>query len=364
MKKRILLMTMWVMLAVAVTGCGSENPDGVVTISAEDIGTDKTGESMAATESKQTELVQASEEAEGEQAESADVSAENEAQEGVVLSFADLSKLQFEFSSGAGAWSENFTIEKDGYFTGNFHDSDMGDTGEGYENGTFYSSSYTGHFKDLIQINDHTYQMKLADISYKETAGTSEIIDNVRYVYTKSYCLDGTDTYTIYLPGTPLAELSEEVRIWLLMMNESETELTRLAIVDEVNGYGIYSYDRPDPLEDAQMTFNSYKESYDYYSDKLTTAVTTAEMVEHTGTMCELSDNCLNYIWNLVRYHVDEDQFDEILAQQRNWIAEKEAEAKKAGSEYEGGSLSAVSYNEMLARLTMERCEELIEYLK
>lgn len=358
MKKRIVLMAVTALLATAVTGCASENTEGIVTISAEDMGTEQLQDDATG---KTVEMEENSKGTGDQQEETQDISTEAEA---AAFTFADLSRLQFEFSSGAGAWSENFTIEKDGYFTGNFHDSDMGDTGEGYENGTFYSSSYTGHFKDLIQINDHTYQMKLADISYKETAGTSEIIDSVHYVYTESCCLDGTDTYTIYLPGTPLAELSEEVRIWLLMMNESETELTRLAIVDEVNGYGIYSYDRPAPLEDAQMTFNNYKESYDYYSDKVATAVTTAEMVEYTGTMCELSDNCLNYIWNLVRYHVDEDQFDEILAQQRNWIAEKEAEAKKAGSEYEGGSLSAVSYNDTLARLTMERCEELIEYLK
>ena len=32
------------------------------------------------------------------------------------FSFEDLSKRRFEFSSGAGAWSENFTIEKDGYY--------------------------------------------------------------------------------------------------------------------------------------------------------------------------------------------------------------------------------------------------------
>ena len=89
--------------------------------------------------------------------------------------------------------------------------------------------------------------MKLADITYKETPDTTEISDSIRYIYTDSYCLGGTDTFTIYLPGTPVSELSGDVWMWLRMANQSETELTMIAIVDETNGYGIYSYDRLNP---------------------------------------------------------------------------------------------------------------------
>jgi len=151
------------------------------------------------------------------------------------FSFADLSKRRFEFSSGIGAWSENFTIEKDGYFTGLFHDSDMGDTGEEYADGTVYTSSYSGHFAEMTKIDEYTYQMKLADITYKKTPGTEEISENIRYVYSDSYCLSGTDTFTVYLPGTPVSELSEDVWMWLRMANQSETELTMIVIADLTN---------------------------------------------------------------------------------------------------------------------------------
>ena len=280
------------------------------------------------------------------------------------LTFADLSDRQFEFSSGAGGWWEEFTIEKDGYFTGKFHDSDMGDTGEEYDGGTVYSSVYSGHFTELTKVNDYTYTMKLADISYKEAVDTTEIRDGTRYIYTESYCLGGTDTFTVYIKGTPVNEISESAYSWLAMANQSDEELTMAAIVDEANGYGIYSYDRLDPLEDAQMTFNTYRESYDYYSQKLSEANTTLEMVECTGAMYEVSDDCLNYIWNLIRYNVDEDRYNEILTEQREWIAEKEAKAQEAMAEHEGGSFATVDYNDILATLTIERCEELIEYLK
>lgn len=360
MKKKLLLITFTVLLATTVVGCGSETSDEAKEISFENIETSETPveEGNTTVEENLTEEMASSTE------EKESVITETAVEESEDFTFADLAIRQFEFSSGAGGWSEEFTIEKDGYFTGNYHDSDMGDTGEGYPDGTFYSSSYSGHFTDLTKINDYTYQMKLADISYKETADTEEIKDNLRYIYTESYCLGGTDTFTIYLPGTPISELSEEVYNWLSMANQSEEELTMTVIVDETNGYGIYSYDRLAPLEDAQMTFNTYKESYDYYAEKFSEAGTTLEMVEYSGAMYELSDDCLNYIWNLIRYNVDEDKYNEILAEQREWIADKEAKAEEINATYEGGTLAPVNYNSTLAALTIERCEELIEYLK
>lgn len=361
MRKKLLLITFTVLLATTVVGCGSETSDEAKEISFENIETFEIPVEEGNTTVEEENLTEGvenpTEEKENELTETAVEESED-------FTFADLAVRQFEFSSGAGGWSEEFIIEKDGYFTGNYHDSDMGDIGEGYANGTFYSSSYSGHFTDLTKINDYTYQMKLADISYKETADTEEIKDNIRYIYTESYCLGGTDTFKIYLPGTPLGELSEEVYNWIAVANQNEEELTVTVIVDETNGYGIYSYDRLTPLEDAQMTFNTYKESYDYYNEKFLEAGTTLEMVESTGAMYELSDDCLNYIWNLIRYNVEEDKYNEILAEQRAWIADKEAKAEEIRVTYEGGSLAPVNYNSTLAALTIERCEVLIEYLK
>lgn len=280
------------------------------------------------------------------------------------LTFEDLSELQFEFMSGAGGWSEEFTIEKDGYFTGQYHDSDMGSTGEGYDGGTMYFSSYSGYFTDLVKINDYTYEMTLEDISYDYTVDTEEIKDDILYIYTESYCLGGTDTFRIYLEGTPVSEISEEVYSWLNMANNDETELTMVAIADEINGYGIYSYERLSPLEDAQMTYDTYKESYDYYNELLEDANSTLEMNEYSQTMYEFSDECLNYIWNLVKNNTDEEDFAEILEEQRDWIDEKEEKIEEIEEEYNGATLQGPTINITLAEMTMERCEELIEYLE
>lgn len=355
MSKKTLATILTTLFVATVLGCGAEDRTEPYTLSYEEMDTEQKG-----TLADEKNAIQD----EQNTAENNTSTMETEVTEADALTFTDLSKRRFEFSSGAGGWSEEFTIERDGYFTGHYHDSDMGSTGEGYADGTVYSSFYSGHFTDLTRINEYTYQMKLADITYRKTPDTEEIIDNTRYIYTRAYCLGATDTFTVYLPGTPLEEIGAEVRTWIDSYNQSETQLTMIIIVDETNGYGIYSLDRLSPLEDAQMTLNSYKESYEYYESKLSEAGTTLEMVECTGVMYRFSDECLNYIWNLIRYNVEEEKFDTILSEQRAWITEKETKAQEAADQHKGGSMAAVDYNEMLAELTMKRCEELVEYLK
>lgn len=280
------------------------------------------------------------------------------------LTFEDLSKYSYYFSSGAGGWGEEFVIERDGYFKGSFHDSDMGDTGEGYPNGTVYSSSYTGYFTDLKQIDEYSYEMKLKEISYEDVSGEEELIRDVRYIYTDSYCLGGNDTFKIYLPGTPLSTFSEDVQMWIMYANNNDTELTIPIIVDEKNQYGICTTERLSALEDATMNYEHYKESYDYYCELATEANTTLDMKMNAQIRYEIADECLNYLWHLVRYNVEEDEFDKILEEQRTWIKDKEAQAQAEMDEWQGGSFAPVAYADTLAELTMERCEVLLEYLK
>jgi len=58
----------------------------------------------------------------------------------------------------------------------------------------------------------------------------------------------------------------------------------------------------------------------------------------------------------------EEDKYQEILAEQREWIATKEAEVKAAGAEYEGGSMQPMVMNMKAAELTKARVYELLEY--
>lgn len=336
MKKKLLSVTVAVLLGGVVCGCGSSEPEVYATIEAE-------------------KIEQPKEEVQENLAETEQPNADTETMEIAELTFADLSKRQFGFSSGAGGWWEEFVIEKDGYFWGKYQDADVG---------SVYFSSYHGHFTNPVKVDDYAYRMTLSDISYQNEPDTKENIDGMLYTYTETYCLGDNDTFTIYLPGTPLSRLSEDVIRWICDYNQSETELTMPIIVDEKNDYGIYSHERLSPAEDAKATLANYQESFDYYWQLVSEGSTTMEWVEYTGRLYELADECLNYLWNLIRYNVEEEKYQEILAEQRAWIKEKETAAAAARDEWEGGSFAAVDYNDTLATMTIERCYVLVEYLQ
>lgn len=364
MKHKLIRMTLATFLALTCVGCGTEAPRE---LEAENWVDAETPEHVETAEGVETALV---DETPMEETAPTEVQEETvgktdtqEPTETSDFSFADLSKRAFECSWGSGGWSEEFTIEKDGYFTGRYSGwgSDE-EVGEDYE-ATMYKNSYSGHFTDLTKINDYTYQMKLADISYKMEPDRITFSDNIRYIYTESYCFREGKAYTVYLPGTPLSEL-EEVKLWFSGMNESETELTMVMLVEANNECAAYSRDRLAPLEEAQQCYENCLESCEYYDEKIGETSITMHWVEYTGTQYGISDECLNYIWNLIRYNVDEDKYQEILAEQREWIAEKEAAADEAAAEFGSGSFSTVAYNDVLGQKTLERCKELIEYLK
>jgi hypothetical protein len=124
---------------------------------------------------------------------------------------------QFSFASGAGGWSTELMINDDGSFTGDYHDSDMGDMGDDYPNGTIYVSKFSGRFGDVKKVNDTTYSMRLQEISLENEVGEEWIEDDVRYVASEPYGLENADEIMVYLEGTPTADLPEEFLNWIAM---------------------------------------------------------------------------------------------------------------------------------------------------
>lgn len=131
------------------------------------------------------------------------------------LSYADLADLTFTFTSGVGGWQTTMYMQADGSFAGEYFDSDMGVTGEGYPDGTVYVCTFNGQFAPLSRVDDLTYTTEVESISYAQTADTEEIRDGIRYVYTTAYGLDNAKTLYFYLPGTGTASLSEACMNWV-----------------------------------------------------------------------------------------------------------------------------------------------------
>lgn len=131
------------------------------------------------------------------------------------FSYADLADLTFTFSSGVGGWQTTIYIQADGSFTGEYFGSWLGETGEGYPDGTTYVCTFSGQFAPLSQIDNLTYTTTVESISYAQTADTEEIRDDMRYVYTTAYGLDDAKMLYFYLPGTKTADLSEICMSWV-----------------------------------------------------------------------------------------------------------------------------------------------------
>lgn len=121
---------------------------------------------------------------------------------------------EFYFQSGAGAWSTDLHIEEDGTFSGLYHDSDMGDSGDKYPNGTIYFSDFHGKFSIPVKIDEYTYSMKLETITVEGNPGEEYYEDNIRYVYSEPYGLENADEILIYLPGAKTADLPEGFLSW------------------------------------------------------------------------------------------------------------------------------------------------------
>ena len=122
--------------------------------------------------------------------------------------------LELIFASGAGAWGTSLTLSPDGSFSGEFSDSDMGDSDTNYPNGTRYLCNFEGKFTNLTQIDAFTWSLTLDTVSTEVEPDTEWIEDGIRYIASTPYGLDGGTEFLLYLPGTPLNTLPEDFLFW------------------------------------------------------------------------------------------------------------------------------------------------------
>lgn len=296
------------------------------------------------------------------------------------FSFADVAGMEFYFSSGAGGWYEVLHIKADGTFTGHFQDSDMGDTGENYPNGTLYYSDYNGSFTTPEKVNDNTYRFRIAQINYPYSTG-EEIIDGTRYRYSTTYGLDEAEDLYMYLPGTKLDTLPQEFLRWVGYTNPasiSGKELTFYGLYNEnsQNGFQSYKYE-PEQQEDAGQTASGNdpaavleqfiihaEEASAGYEESLSAGnMSQADMNEAYMQIYTIWDETLNSVWSILKENLDEESMANITAEERAWIAEKEQAVQEASAEYEGGTMQPLAANSTAAEMTKERVYELAKYM-
>lgn len=281
------------------------------------------------------------------------------------FSFADLKNLQFCFSSGAGGWATLMTIDENGNFSGEYTDSDMGDTGDGYPNGTLYQCTFKGNFTAPEKVNDYTWSMQIGKIGWEKEAGGEEIKDGILYQYTTPYGLEGAENILLYLPGAPLNGIPEECKSWIssALFGMSGTELPFYVLYNESQQCGFSSYSMTESFEETLTYIEDMAASLEDSIEN--DPLTQTEYNEKTQELYELWDSALNTLWDILKQTLDANTMETLIAEQRHWIDQKETEAEKAGAEFEGGSMQPMIRNSTAAEITKNRVYKLMElYLK
>ncbi len=158
------------------------------------------------------------------------------------FSFSDIAGMEFGFSSGVGAWGTGLTVHEDGSFTGSYHDTNMGDIGEGYPHGSVLTCEFSGQFSNPVKVNEYSWSFSVDSLELSREAGTEEIIDQVRYEYSEPQGLRAGDECILYFPGTAVSLLPEEYVSWIYGLSNQET-LTNYGIYDVTYGSGWSGYE-------------------------------------------------------------------------------------------------------------------------
>ena len=150
--------------------------------------------------------------------------------------------MDFYFSSGVAAWGTELILSSDFSFSGSVSDFNMGDSGEGYPDGTCYVSTFRGKFQILSQIDEYSYFLELISLETELADGTTWIDNGVRYIACEAYGLEGTQ-YVLYLPETPMEQLPEALTSWLPYWDDVPETLSRYAIWNLTYETPFFTYD-------------------------------------------------------------------------------------------------------------------------
>lgn len=344
MKKQLIIYILAGAMALSLYGCGSKEAEIPVITETTTQGVEK----------DMSVVIPETEEASEETKDSQET-----------LSFSEFQELQFSFLSGAGGWATYMTIKEDGTFTGEYFDGEMGVTEEAYPNGTMYQSYFSGRFTEPVKVNEFTYSMSIAEITYENEPGTEEIRNGTLYCYVEAYGLTDAEEILLYAPGAPLDQLPEEYRSWVGYYDLSAVEDTSLpfwGLYNEAQECGFSSSNIVDNLQTTVAYEAEWAASLEESLEN--DSLTQAEMNETAQQLYEAWDYTLNEVWRVLQQTLEEDKMQQLTTEQREWIQKKEQAATAAGAEVEGGSMQPMVVSLKAAELTKERVYELLELVR
>lgn len=147
--------------------------------------------------------------------------------------------MEFVFSSGAGAWGTQLTLNTDGTFTGNFGDTDMSEGGDDYQ-AIHYFCNFSGKFGNIKKLNEYSYSMTLEELQPEEAE--EHIEDEILYEPSDPYGMTDGKNFVLFTPDTPVSELDEEFKSWHYM-EEGQEKLSCYGLWNQETGDGFFTYE-------------------------------------------------------------------------------------------------------------------------
>ncbi|GAA0440819.1 hypothetical protein GCM10008983_17380 [Lentibacillus halophilus] len=113
-------------------------------------------------------------------------------------------------------------------------------------------------------------------------------------------------------------------------------------------------------LKQLNETENEMKKQQNNLEDNSTYALKAV-----AGNRSDAWDDHLNDIYDTLEKQLSTEQMDQLRQEQREWISNRNEQAKEASLKYEGGTQEQLEYVTVQANITKDRCFELVEdYMK
>lgn len=286
----------------------------------------------------------------------------------------------FYYSSGAGAWATELKVYADGSFEGHYYDMNMGESGAKYPDGTQYDSQFKGSFSTPEKVNDYSYTFKVEKFETDKKAGTEEIKNKIRYVYSDPAGLSDGATIYLYTKGAPVSSLPKGYLSWADSTINGADSLSFYGIYNETDDAGYVSGQKDISSEkntektsaatsskasDIQKELAQIDEEAAAIEARLQNEnLTQNQMNQLTAQIYKLWDDKLNEMWSYLSNTLDSSTMKTLKEEERVWINKKESQIKEAGKEAAGGSMQAMLENDKAAELTKDRVYELAKYYK
>lgn len=142
--------------------------------------------------------------------------------------------------------------------------------------------------------------------------------------------------------------------------SESENEEQAHEEQEKNNSIGKSSGLQEEYLQTVNKTKQEVDEMRENPSDETTFALKEVE-----GDAYEKWDGLLNQIYRVLEEQLPEDEMEQLRNEQREWIKNRDRNAKEASLQYEGGTMEQLEYVKVENNMTEKRCFELVEiYMK